>query len=760
MSPSRALVSLVAVAALAGPPAAAANESPPAAPSSAPPATLAPSLAARLAHARGALPVVVTLRDQARAADAGCHRHLIRCLQRVAERSQPALLRGLPRRPARPMWLVNAVALQAEPSEIRRLARDPAVARIEYDRRVRLFGPADAAGPGGRPGLFGRGDWGLAAIGAPAVWRDYGLDGRGVRVGSIDTGIEADHPELAGKVAAWRDFANGRPKPYDDNGHGTHTIGTMVGGAAAGAPVGVAPGARVVVAKALDRYGDATLSTLMAAAEWMTDPDGNPSTDDFPAVVNASWGAPEAAGDALRPIIERWRELGIVPVFAAGNSGPRGSVPVPAAYPGTLAVGAMGPGARIAPFSSRGPAWAEHGRPPGLGGTPFVRKPDLVAPGVQIISSVPGGSWASLSGTSMAAPHVAGAIALLRQADRGVTPDAIAAILRRTARPVEPGAGDGRSGAGAVDVRAAAALLLGARAPRPEISMVATPPARTNDARLAFAVESGGAPVGVWLDGARVGGIAAGPVLRVPAGAPGRHTVAVAALDPGGSALGTPRRFRVTIDRERPRLELATRREDLLETVFLARAADPVAGVAGGSLRVRVSESPGLWRRPEGRYTFTGAGPYWVEAEVADRAGNVRRVRRALRWAPAPVARRLAWNDAMINLRWPFIMARRHRRFDGHYLSSRRLTRLLAANCAPRAFVALAAPADPPPGDAVGVWSDGRSRVVLSARRAGRLYFMEDRDGRARRGVRPAAAQHPSAASPGRPRARQPAPAL
>jgi subtilisin family serine protease len=732
MSPSRALVAAAVAAAATVPGAAAVGAAAP----PAPPAALAPALADRLEGAAGPLPVLVTLRAQVpggRRAGAG---DLIRALRRTAARSQSGLLPRLPR-PARRMWLVNAVALRARPDEIRRLARDPAVARVEEDRRVRLLGPAGAAGPERRPGPFGRGDWGLAAIGAPAVWRDYGLDGSGVRVGSIDTGVDAHHGDLAGKVAAWRDFAAGRPEPYDDNGHGTHTIGTMVGGRAGGAPIGVAPGARVVVAKALDRRGDATLSTLIEAAEWMADPDGDPSTADFPTVVNASWGAPAGAGDALRPAIARWRQLGIVPVFASGNRGPRGSVAAPAAHPDTLAVGAVGPGGRVAPFSSRGDAEPAPRRPLGALGRPAARKPDLAAPGVDVVSSVPGGGWASLSGTSMAAPHVAGAIALLRQADRAIGVDGVADLLRRTAREVEPDAADGGSGAGSLDVHAAVARLLGPRPRRPETSLIATPPAQANDAVLAVAVESAGAPVGVWLDGARVGGAQAGPIVRVPVRAPGRHTVAVAALDPDGRAVGARRRVRVRVDRTPPRLRLAVRREGLLAIGFRARAEDAGAGVARGSLRVRASNGPSLRRRPAGRAAFAGPGPYWVEAEAADRAGNVRRVRRAIAWPPAPVARRLAWNDAFANLRVPFLLARRHRRFDGHYRPAAALVPLLAANCEPRVFAAMPTPRARPPRGAIGVWSDGRGRVLLSTERAGRRYAMEDRDGRLSRGAHP-----------------------
>ena len=222
-------------------------------------------------------------------------------------------------------------------------------------------------------------------------------------------------------------------------------------------------------------------------------------------------------------------------------------------------------------------------------------------------------------------------------------------ILRRTARDLGPAGADGRGGAGALDARAAVAAVLGARAPRPELSLIATPPALTHRAVLTFALESGGAPLGVWLDGARVAGLGNGPFVRVPVGTPGRHTVSIAALDRAGAVLDARRHFfPVTIDRERPRLRLVVRRGGLLEIGYRARAADAVAGLARGSLRVRLSESPNLRGAPAGGHTFTGPGPYWVEAEVADRAGNVRRVRRALSWPAGPVARRVAWNDAFV----------------------------------------------------------------------------------------------------------------
>jgi hypothetical protein len=704
-------------------------------PPAAAPARVAPSLVARLARAHGPLPILVTLRTQVRGGDhAGRPGDLLQALRRTAGRSQPALLTRLPR-PARRLWLVNAVALRANPAEIWRLARDPAVARIEYDRRVRLFTPASEADADTPSGLFGRGDWGLAAIGAPAVWRDYGLDGSGVRVGSIDTGVDPGHPDLAGKVVAWRDFVNGRPVPYDDEGHGTHTIGTMVGGAAGGAPIGVAPGARVVVAKALDRDGGATLSTLLAAAQWIADPDGIPFTADFPTVVNASWGMPAGpTGDGLRPLIRRWRDLGIVPVFAAGNTGPRGSVGVPAVYPESLAVGALGPGGHVAAFSSRGTAVDEAGSA-AHSQEPVTLKPDLAAPGLEVVSGVPGGAWVSQAGTSMAAPHVAGAVALLRQADPTLSVDAIETILRHTARDVERAGPDPLSGSGCLDAHAAVAAVLGARVARPELSVTAVPPTVTNQAILTFAVESGGAPLGVWLDGARVPDVGAGPLVRVPVATPGRHTVAIAALDLGGAALGAPRQFPVTIDREPPELRLVVRQKGLLRIDYRARATDAVAGVTNRSIRSRVSDGGARRGWAAGWHAFSGRGPYWIEVQVADRAGNVRRIRRALSWPSVPLARRLAWNEAFSTMRVPFFVARLHRRVQGRYRATPGLVRLLTGNWEFTPFAALTAPGARPPRGAIGVWSDGRRRLFLSIEIAGRRYFIEDANGRLRRGV-------------------------
>ncbi len=730
-----ALAALTAVAALLLPAvdggAATAAATPP------PPAALAPSLAARLARGPAALPVIVTLRAQVPGhAYAGRPTGLIRSLRHTASHGLPPSLAGRGLRVQR-LWLLNALALRARPAQIALLARDPAVARIDEDRRIRLLGAEGAADSHAPPALFGRGDWGLAGIGAPEVWRDYGLDGAGVRVGVIDTGVDATHPDLLGKVVAWRDFVHHRPDPYDDQGHGTHVTGTILGGATGGAPIGVAPGARAVVAKALDADGAARVSTLIEAAQWMTDPDGDPATADYPTVINASWGTPGGPeSEALRPLIRRWHELGIVPVFAAGNFGPgRDSIGVPAAYPETLAVGALGPGGDVPSFSSRGRVDAEEAGGGDSATGPSVLKPDLVAPGQQVLSGVPGGGWVSWAGTSMAAPHVTGAVALLRQADPGRSVDDIEDVLRRTARDVGTAGPDPDSGAGLVDVRAAVAAVRGPAAPRPGLEVIASASSMTRQAALTYAVATGGAPVGAWLDGAPITDPGPGPLVRVPVPSPGRHTVQLAALAPDGAPLSPPRSFSVTVDRTRPALRLTIRRTGLLAIDYRASAGDTVAGVAVGSVRSRASDG-GAKRGPAaGHHAFTGPGPYWIEVEAADRAGNVARLRRRVRWPAAPLARRLAWTQAFATLSMPFLDVHLRRELNGRYDPSPWLVEFLAANLPYTHFVALRHRWDDPPRGAIGVYSDARHCLQVAIVIASRRYYIDDLAGRVRRGA-------------------------
>ena len=162
---------------------------------------------------------------------------------------------------------------------------------------------------------------------------------------------------------------------------------------------------------------------LLAAGQWMTDPDGNPATADQPSVINNSWAAGSADDTWFRPMIKRWLDLGIVPVFAAGNTGADGpgTVASPAAYPEAVAVGAMDDDFTIPSFSGRGPIVWKNSDGQGPAAGTVLAKPDLVAPGVGIASTVPRG-YDTYSGTSMASPHVAGVAALLRQLNPALSP--------------------------------------------------------------------------------------------------------------------------------------------------------------------------------------------------------------------------------------------------------------------------------------------------------------------------------------------------
>jgi subtilisin family serine protease len=319
----------------------------------------------------------------------------------------------------------------------------------------------------------GPASWGIGAVNAPDVWSRYGLTGTGIRVGSIDTGVDPTNPELAGAIAGWKDFVGGRTTPYDDNGHGTHTIGTMVARNVTGAPIGVAPGATVIVAKAMSADGSATGSTLLAAAQWMTDPDGNPATADFPTVINNSWTAAGAGNEWFRPMVQAWVAMGIAPVFAAGNTaGPIGN---PASYPESIAVGQLEQAGTIALNSSRG--FVNWTAPDGT--TSQIGKPDLTAPGA-LISSTVGSGYGLYSGSSMAAPHVAAAIALIRQARPDLTVGGVREILRVSANDRGAPGADLDYGAGALDVAAAIAAT-GA----PVVGTTQTPVAKPVVARVA-----------------------------------------------------------------------------------------------------------------------------------------------------------------------------------------------------------------------------------------------------------------------------------
>lgn len=259
----------------------------------------------------------------------------------------------------------------------------------------------------------------------------------------IDTGIDANHPELKGKVVLWKDVISNKTAPYDDNGHGTHVAGTIAGNTG----IGAAPGAKLIIGKVFSSGGSATTDGILKAMQWIADPDGKPDTKDFPVLVSNSWGggSPSKTKDPTDEVfcqaVDSWLKLGIAPIFANGNSGPRApSVGLPAGCPGTIAVGATDSNDNIASFSSRGNADWKSGS---------ILKPLVSAPGVNVNSAKAGGGYVEHSGTSMATPHVSGAATLLFQAKPNMTVKELAAMLVKGSKDLgkqgpDPDFGEGR----------------------------------------------------------------------------------------------------------------------------------------------------------------------------------------------------------------------------------------------------------------------------------------------------------------------------
>jgi hypothetical protein len=391
-----------------------------------------------------------------------------RRLVETAQRSQAALRRSLDRLHLAytPYYLVNGILVDGGAAVRIWLSQRSDVDRVLLDQRLRpLPAPAPAA-RGTAPPPSGGPQWNISLIGADRVWRDFGDTGTGVVIGTSDSGVDGDHPALRGNFRggadSWYDPWNHTATPTDHNGHGTHTIATAVGADG----VGVAPGAQWVGCVNLDRdLGSPTryldcLQFMLAPFADGSDPlqDGNPARG--PDILTNSWGCPPIEGcdrEALRPATAALAAAGLFVVAAAGNSGPECSTvdDPPAPYPDVLTVGAVRRDLSMANFSSRGPT------------STGLAKPDLVAPGVDVLSAFPGGTWEVLDGTSMATPHVAGVVALMWSANPALVGDIATTtrLLEQSARHAAEsppgelstcGPGD-IAGAGVVDAYAAVA---------------------------------------------------------------------------------------------------------------------------------------------------------------------------------------------------------------------------------------------------------------------------------------------------------------
>ncbi|MBI1934641.1 S8 family serine peptidase [Candidatus Peregrinibacteria bacterium] len=288
-------------------------------------------------------------------------------------------------------------------------------------------------------------------MGAVAV-HAAGVTGQGVKIAILDSGVESDHPELAGKILAYRNFTDDGPE--DAMGHGTHVAGIAMGngvrevddGGRANRVLGVAPDAALIVAKVCGNDGWCAEGAIMEAIEWAAAQGAD--------VMNLSLGGgaflDHCDGDPLAAKLNWAVDQGVTVVAASGNGGELGEgVSVPACGSKVIAVGAVDASDTVQP-------WSSYGRPL-----------DLVAPGVAILSSLscqsvqtcPEAGYGKASGTSMAAPHVAGAAALLLQADPTMTPLQVYGVLTDTAKDLGIAGFDAKSGFGRVDIDAAVMLV-------------------------------------------------------------------------------------------------------------------------------------------------------------------------------------------------------------------------------------------------------------------------------------------------------------
>lgn len=382
-------------------------------------------------------------------------------LRRVAERSQAELIDHLRANglPFRSFWIVNMLRVEANFSEMVQIAGFPQVESIRSDPRYDIA-PLVPVPPQATQAPTTV-EWNVSRVGAEQAWND-GVTGQGAVVGSMDTGFDWTHPALMRQYRGfdrgvadhsynWHDAIHNdsgpcgpdSPEPCDADSHGTLTMGTSVGDDGGANQIGVAPGARWIGCRCWEPVRRTHLSYVAECFEWFLAPtDGNgenPDPAQAPHVINNSWicefdeGCPD--GDELQQIVENVRAAGIVVVASAGNSGGLGCETVsdpPAHYDAAFTVGSTNMQDDLSGFSSRGPVVRD--------GSGRI-KPDIVAPGENVRSSIPGGGYeGNVSGTSLAGPIVAGTVALMISAVPSLAGDvdAIEQILVDSALPLYP----------------------------------------------------------------------------------------------------------------------------------------------------------------------------------------------------------------------------------------------------------------------------------------------------------------------------------
>ncbi|MBP1152244.1 MULTISPECIES: Ig-like domain-containing protein [unclassified Methylocaldum] len=509
----------------------------------------------RTAKPNESIAVIVTLSDRVELGDFKDKDKRLRrskitkALKAKANQSQKSLKAFLQSQGAqrvRQLWLINGMSFAAKGRAVLEVARRPEVERMSLDQT--LEAPTASAGTQAAP------EWNLNVIHVPELWAMQHT-GRGIVVANMDTGVDANHPDLGsrwrGGANSWYDPHGEHATPYDGHGHGTQTMGIMVGGSAGGTAIGVAPGAEWIAAKLFDDAGQAQFSDIHLSFQWLLDPDGNPDTSDAPDVVAASWGLQGTTDRCVLEFandIQVFREAGIGLVFSAGNEGPISSSSVsPANNPEAFSSGAVDDTSVVANFSSRGASACDGGI-----------YPQLSAPGVDVNTSDLsfGGLpiYATVSGTSYAAAHAAGTMALLLEAFPNTGIAVLESTLRQSAQDLGESGADNSYGYGLIDAKAAHDYLLdhppgGGHAPAITSTPVTT---ATQGQRYTYTVTASdpdgdtlifsldSAPTGMSIDGGT------GLISWIPnADQVGANNVTVKVADFGG--LSTTQTFTINV---------------------------------------------------------------------------------------------------------------------------------------------------------------------------------------------------------------------
>ncbi len=351
-------------------------------------------------------------------------------LRSTAERTQSGLRAYLTRQGVAftPYYIVNAIYIEAGKDVLQAVAARSEVQRLVLNEHFQAINPIIEPAPV-QPAAPTTIEWNLTFINVDDVWSQYGVTGQGAVIGDLDTGVDWDHPALKNAYRGWNGTAadhnynwwdattnGGVNAPYDDHSHGTHTTGTVVGyDPAQDKHIGVAPGAKWVACKNMDAGGSGQTAWFITCFEFALAPwnlnHQNPNPALAPDVVNNSWRYWGGGNNAFYTAIQNLRNAGVVVEVSAGNEGPNcTTLGSPSDYNNVFTTGATAYHTEtLVSFSSRGPSILY----------PTSIKPDIVAPGQNINSSLPGGGYSgeTWSGTSMAGPHVVGAVALLVSAN-------------------------------------------------------------------------------------------------------------------------------------------------------------------------------------------------------------------------------------------------------------------------------------------------------------------------------------------------------